>query len=71
MLDFNRIVDEVCSLPRTAGIHHDSPGITRIASRNHYEWALPNGMKTGDRVRLDDGREGALTAPFPGCRGRW
>lgn len=78
MLDFNRIVDEVCSLSgATARIHHDArgeaepvrPGITKTASRNHYEWALPNGMRTGDRVRLDDGREGALTAPFPGCRG--
>ncbi len=64
MLDFNRIVDEVCG-----GDSADPAGISKTASRNHYEWALPNGMKTGDRVRLDDGREGALTAPFPGCRG--
>jgi len=26
-------------------------------------------MKTGDRACLKDGREGSLTAPFPGCRG--
>lgn len=60
MLDFNRIVDEVCRGP--------SVGI-RTASRNHYEWSLANGMRTGDRVRLADGREGNLTAPFPGCLG--
>lgn len=64
MLDFNRIVGEVCG---DAG--HGSTGISKTASRNHYEWSLANGMRAGDRVRLKDGREGALTAPFPGCLG--
>jgi len=65
MLDFNRIIDEVCGEARPIR----QSGISKTASRNHYEWSLPNGMKTGDRVRLEDGREGALTSPFPGCRG--
>lgn len=65
MFDFNRIVDEVCGEARPA----KSSGISKIASRNHYEWSLSNGMRTGDRVRLKDGREGTLTGPFPGCRG--
>lgn len=65
MLDFNRIVDDVCGEAESA----KSAGISKTASRNHYEWSLPNGMRTGDRVRLEDGREGTLTAPFPGCLG--
>jgi len=63
MLDFNRIINDVCRATRPV------TGINKTAARNHYEWSLPNGMRTGDRVRLKDGREGSLTSPFPGCRG--
>ncbi len=65
MLDFDRIVGEVCGEADS----DKSAAIVKTASRNHYEWSLANGMRTGDRVRLEDGREGTLTAPFPGCRG--
>lgn len=67
MLDFNQIVNEVVRGTTEAG--RKPAGISKTASRNHYEWTLANGLRSGDRVRLDDGREGALTAAFPGCKG--
>ncbi len=63
MLDFNSIVGDVVS----EGCGRD--GTVRTASRNHYDWEISAGLRVGMRVRLLDGREGTLTAPFPGCRG--
>jgi hypothetical protein len=65
MFDFDSVIDGVLSdfdwlRPR---------GTSRTASRNHYEWELPGGLRAGSRVRLADGRSGKLTAPLPGCRG--
>lgn len=67
MLDFNRIVNEVVRGTTKAG--RKPAGINKTASRNHYEWSLAEGMNSGDKVRLADGRQGILTGPFPGCRG--
>ena len=65
MFDFDSVVGRVVS-------EIDGPrpsGTSRTASRNHYEWSMPGGLRSGARVRLADGRSGKLTAPFPGCRG--
>ena len=65
MFDFDSVVGRVVSEldgPR-------SSGTSRTASRNHYEWEMPGGLRSGMQVRLTDGQSGKLTAPFPGCRG--
>lgn len=65
MFDFDSVVGRVVSElgePR-------SSGTSRMASRNHFEWEMPGGLRSGAQVRLVDGRSGRLTAPFPGCRG--
>jgi hypothetical protein len=65
MLDFDSIAGRAVS--ELYGSR--SSGTSRTASRNHYEWETPGGLRSGARVRLADGRSGKLTAPFPGCRG--
>jgi hypothetical protein len=76
MFDFDSVVGRVVSEvygSRSSGTSRMAslprPPVSRTAGRNHYEWEMPGGLRSGMQVRLTDGQSGKLTAPFPGCRG--